>query len=615
MSGEDVIVSIGVDTSGADVGLGKSAADFDAWARDAQKALDSTAKAAAKAAVETERATVRASAAAKKAADGLKKQFAALDRDHITLGAPIDLAAEKMERLRAESEKLEKVASLLGPQIGGLVQVMSKLGKTAGSDIGGATAAIAGFGAAAGVLIGYIGVIIDGVSNVEELTGALTEQQRIALAPQIAALREAKVSQDAFTNSMQQAEIVAAASGSGAYQDLIDTTTGFTNAATEASASTKMWSDTIEDWRNNPAPGMAGALSGLLVMVHDYAQGIRDARAETAKLADQTMLPFGPYAEGKSPSDPGSAIPPFLSPAAGTYADVQKFTQGQGKRSASGGSRGGGGADPLAGFTLDGSGAAFTYGSAADALAATGFVSSNMAQDAIDARKEYGVWIQNQIDLTNELTKATNILTDAEVESAEAQIKANAEAADAMKDRNRSITSTTLALVSDGVGALSQLFTNLAEAHGSSARKIWEAQHAAAVAQGALQIPLAFLQGLASGGPIAPALGAAYAALATVQEMAIIATPPPQTRHIGGIAPDETNEGAYRGLVGEFRAVFSRAAVDRLGGPSGVQQVAQTGTMRSDGGGDTYFVLDGQRLRARRFAKPTRGFGRVWRSM
>jgi len=183
MSGEDVIVSIGIDASAANEGLARSSVKFSGWSRD------------------TERAIAKAEAAGKK----LDKSIAALDK-------PIDHAAASTAKLRAESEKLEKVASLLGPRMGGLVSVMSKFGKTAGSDIGGATLALAGLAAGAGAALYALGsfgsMVLDTIDNVDDLAASLDVVTQKRLKDQIKSLKDTSAALDGAVDSWTELKIV-----------------------------------------------------------------------------------------------------------------------------------------------------------------------------------------------------------------------------------------------------------------------------------------------------------------------------------------------------------------------------------------------------------------------
>ena len=168
MAGEDIIPSLGLDTSSFDAGLAAANAKAGKFSGDV--------------------------AASVGRADGAVVK---LGKSSKALAQPIKAAADSTAHLRAESEKLEKAASLLGPQVGGVVSMMSKLGKTAGSDIGGATLAIvgltAGLGAGLYVMSSYAAMVADTVENVDDLAASLDVVTRERLAEQIASLQKSKV--------------------------------------------------------------------------------------------------------------------------------------------------------------------------------------------------------------------------------------------------------------------------------------------------------------------------------------------------------------------------------------------------------------------------------------
>lgn len=207
MAGEDVIVTIGVDASAANAALTSSSAKFSGWSKETTAALAKADKAVAK----------------------LEKSVAALDD-------PAAQAAASQAKLRAESEKLEKVASLLGPNMGGLVSQMSKLGKVAGSEVGGATLAIAGLAAGVGAalyaLTQFGAGVLDTIESIDDLAASLDDVTRKRLAPQIASLRESKAALDDAAVSWAELKIVVADAVDGPLAD----------AVTVASAVVEGWS-------------------------------------------------------------------------------------------------------------------------------------------------------------------------------------------------------------------------------------------------------------------------------------------------------------------------------------------------------------------------------------
>lgn len=196
MAGEDVIVSVGLDSAPADAGLMRSSANFTKWSKETNTAL-----------AKAEGAVVK-----------MEKSVAKLDK-------PIDQAAVSAAKLRAESEKLEKISSLLGPRLGGVVQIVSKLGKAAGSDVGGATLAIAGLAAGAGAALYALGsfgsMVVDTIVNVDDLADSLDTVTRERLAAQIKSLRDSRDALDEFGESWTEMKIAVAGAVDGPLADLV----------------------------------------------------------------------------------------------------------------------------------------------------------------------------------------------------------------------------------------------------------------------------------------------------------------------------------------------------------------------------------------------------------
>ena len=196
MAGEDVLVTIGVDASAANTALASSRAKFGEWSKGTSQDLTRVETAAAK----TTKAVTK-------------------------VAAPIDHAAASAAKLRAESENLEKVASLLGPNIGNLVSQMSKLGKVSGSGIGGATLAIAGLAAGLGAglyaMSAYASMVADTVENVDDLAASLDVVTRDRLASQITSLRNSKTALDDAAGSWTELKIVLADVADGPLADMV----------------------------------------------------------------------------------------------------------------------------------------------------------------------------------------------------------------------------------------------------------------------------------------------------------------------------------------------------------------------------------------------------------
>ena len=191
MAGEDEIITIGLNTSNYDAGVDRAQAKMAKLRGEVGKA------------------------------DGAK--LTGLTSQVKSLATAEDAAAAKAAHLRAESEKLEKVASLLGPQLGGVVQMMSKLGKTAGSDIGGATFAIAGLavglGAGLFALKSFAGGVLDTIVNVDDLADSLDVVTRNRLKDQIDSLHKSKAALDDAADGWTELKIVVSAAVDGPLSD------------------------------------------------------------------------------------------------------------------------------------------------------------------------------------------------------------------------------------------------------------------------------------------------------------------------------------------------------------------------------------------------------------
>lgn len=118
------------------------------------------------------------------------------------------------------------------------------------------------------------------------------------------------------------------------------------------------------------------------------------------------------------------------------------------------------------------------------------------------------------------------------------------------------------------------------QAQKDAALAAWIANKVVAVAQAAINIPLAISGALTTPGPVGIALAVVAGIAAGAALVAVIAQPPP-TFHDGGILSDEMD---IRALSGEV--MLSNPDVRALGGPSGVEQAIAGG-----GGGQNVTIV------------------------
>lgn len=480
---DDVIVSIGASTAGFDAGIAHT-----------QRAV---AELTDKTVTETRKAT--------RAMDGLGKATA-------NVAQPAAKAVDKMALLRAESEKLEKAASLLGPRLGGVVSTLSKLGKAGGADIGGATAAIIGLGAAFGATsaaaLGFGSIVVNTIGNIDDMADSLDDLTRASLAENIASVQEARDSVDRLGQSWTGLEIVLTDSVDGPLSD----TAIVVSAILEGWTKIANLSVDADSWWMRLIPG--GKDLSDLHRLAELIDGVTDARQRAYDLAkqQQATMQTGTDALGLTFDFAASATQPAAKPATTTR----------------------------------------TRNTSSNRPAAT------TPQEAILSSMELpGITIpKSQIDLR---AAGLDALAKLDAEYAAKKADADKKAADeaiAQIEREQAARRNAVVQGIQLAGQLAASVANFAEAKaqaevdgaqkGSLAyyyavQDQFNTHQAAALGMAAINIALGFTQELATKGVIGVGTGAVLAAAGAIEVATILAQKPPQALHVGGpmTAPDE----------------------------------------------------------------------------
>ena len=555
----DELIYLGLDTEGVEEGAIR-----------ARRAIKSVRDEAAKAPV-----TIKMTGDSKELVEATRRVDAAMARLDASLKTMDDnSAAYRREQtlLRSEMTSFTAVIRLLSPRVGELSEKMTgALRATQANSF--AMGAIVGTTAAAGAALYKFGqFVVSTIDDVDNLSRSLTTADRERLAPLIETMQSANAATVALDGELAALQIRIAGGFADEVSDLRWAMVGLVDAMNDYDGEGGWIAQDIHEINRAILAGMTFGVSEALADLVERLRAYGRAVKETRDVGSWEDIVFDP-----------SNMP------TGDYFSAPKDEPKDRPR------------DILAGFTG-------TVTATGDAAIAANFVEEAMSEASKAARAELLAWIkfkQGREDADTEAWRARLAEEDA---AYEASMKARAEALDALHQREREAARFTLQAVSDYVGAMGGLFAQLAEQGGESAMEVWRIQHASAVAQAWLAVPLAFLQGLSTGGLAGVAIGGVYAGLAAVEAIAVTAAEPPKFHTGGVLAPDEVAMGGYVGQRGEVQAVFSRSAVDRMGGDAALADAAQGRNM--GGGGDTYFLLDGQRLRARQFSRPSRGFGR-----
>ena len=571
MAGEDIIPSLGLDTSGFDAGLAAANAKAGKFSGDV--------------------------AASVGRADGAVVK---LGKSTKTLAQPIKAAADSTARLRSESEKLEKVASLLGPKVGGVVSMMSKLGKTAGSDIGGATFAIVGLGAGAGAAVAALtafgSMVANTITNIDEMAASLTDLNRRALGEQIAAVKDAKNATDDLGRALNGLQIVIAAQAAPAVSDfsvlLADVTDHISGADDAVGTESSGFLGALVDaatWLLSAEADMLthGAFTSIQEgwkiaadLVHEYANASREA----ASVPQGT----GPLMPGK----PITAADLTFDFAGSASAPIAQ--RGASNRAPSG-------PDAPMSFNadeVDFSGASFAGYAESQAFA-------DAAAGYADDTKAYGVYIGNKI-------KQSDKLRDAEI--------ANEEAVRAARQQSTADAIDMAGAMANVLGSLATGLTDLqventeegTAAHRKALQNQFIAQKAAALASIAINTAVGFTQDLAKGGVVGIILGAATLLAGGVQAGLVLGTQAPKL-HTGGLAPDERY-----GMPQPITRNNERTAVLTQEGQRHLNELDRINAGAMGGGQILQVVVrddSGRRMSGRQFARPDPGVGFATRAV
>lgn len=151
MSGEDVVTTLGVDLAPMIGGLG--------IARDELGRFQ-------KMAVDTGTRGAQAMKAAQAGLGGLSSTARTLRPAMADVGTATTKTAKSLQEMQKESAQLMRVSALLGPQLGGLVQIAGKLRGTQASGISGATLAVGGFATALAAVVAIGGSAVSVYADV-----------------------------------------------------------------------------------------------------------------------------------------------------------------------------------------------------------------------------------------------------------------------------------------------------------------------------------------------------------------------------------------------------------------------------------------------------------------
>lgn len=517
--------------------------------------------------------------------------------DDLDLSEPLAATTKGAVNVRREIDAVKNVLRLVNPQFSQMGEYAGGAAKALGEGSG-LTLAAAGAGAAlvvaATATYKFGSAIVSTIDNVDTLKAALSDAQRRSLAPTIASMEDAARAGHDLDASFAETQIRLASGFTRDVEDFREALSGVVDVANQLDASTDGgFSSAIEQGLVGELPY---TLQALIPLVHAYGEEVAAAKRKADNATTFPATANGPYQQGYAPGD----VPPFLRPQTDTRNEVQRFYDEQVKALQAAKADKAKFDSVMAGFTGEW----------------TMINGTPVGQAGVDS-------VMDELDAQDQLAKAIHDTTQARIADQAAALNAAeqrkewAEQEKAFYDdihaktvqASREEAQGALQIASQFTSAIGDLYSNIAAASGESALDQWRVQHAAAIAQGAINIPLAFMEGLTQGGYVTAGI---YAGLAAVQEAAIIATPPPKIHHYGGVlAPDEVAAGGYIGLAGEVQAVVSRKAVEAMGGASGVSAWAQGSASAPDG--TTYVLVDsdGMRRKLRRFAAPSTMSGRA----
>lgn len=456
-----------------------------------------------------------------------------------------DKGAKGAQGFTLSAEKMGQGLSLVSPRLGELTAKIGGLGAAGGPLVAAAAGATA-FGAAwAGVVVS----MVDAVRNIDDLTEALTEQQRVALDPYIENVEALRDLFDSIGGSLTESQI--------------RILSGFANGVREIAVAVSVLTDAfnrlddasrggLSDWIGRMLAGQ----SPLLAYVAAYGSEVTPGEAATVRPGT------GPLVD--EPTAPGT-----------TFNMEEDARRRAAERARSAGRN-----------------------TASNRPAESGWRESFGEFDASLANLKTG--IEAQLDDLS--VRAVDVWIGPDVQAAlqhrdELSEQYHLNEMERIAERraaDQEALSTSLALASNTIGAMGDLWGTLAGAAGASAREVWGIQKAAAVAQAALAIPLAALEGLKSGGPAAPALAAVYGALAAIQFATVAATPPPKFHSGGMLSPDEQTITVR---TNERLAVLTAQGADQVARMNAGREAQQPAA-------EYYFIDRYGMRRAERFARP-----------
>lgn len=527
--------------------------------------------------------------ASKAAASSLGGVSAAADRVDRSAKA----AASSLSLVKRDVEAASRVLKLANPAFGELGErfngVISAMSSGAGrfAVIGGAVAAVtAGF-------VALTSAVIDTAANIDDLEKRITATNRLALAPQIAALRETRDAMAGLSAETTALQIVMSAEFAPALTEISDALAGVTVVATQAATAVGTGEgrgvlDAMKAVVAAYSP-TAGALLTVGDAFSEVGKAAREAGVEVsdyyAKLAGKTTASGVPLALSAFGADPTEGIPEALR--ANAEAPVTAATRAARPRAAGG----------------------VTPDEAAAAMGGTVMV--DQLTDPILAANEV---------LRNEQADHERRMADIQAEGFATRARLQREAYDAQIEAARNAREAEQAAMiqtlGDFQGASSALFAGFAAVLDATAGKTrdaqlrnFEEQKAIAVAQAAVSAALAGVQAIASSGgqPIVAAINLAAIIALAASQIAVIASSRPSFHRGGVLAPDEEQLGPAVVRRNERVAVLTQQGFEAVGGDRGLRDL-NAGERRTSEP-TMFFVLEDGLRRVRRLARPVPGYG------
>lgn len=555
---DDLVTVVSLDTRKLTAGVKDARAEL----AKADAALDKVDDAAKDAAKSLDKMGNEASATGAKAAAATSKAATSFDR----LKLAIDNAARA-------NELIGKVGMLAG---GGAVLALLA---------GAVRSAVEPFRA-------MVEATRDAATRLDELTAGMTDARSVALAPYVESLRDLNAEMERTARVGAETRIVLTSLASDAVTELDRATRG-------ASAAVR---DLALAYNESPfaraaAGGVREALFASLptgvqaflavanagvTAVQMYGDAAGDASGEVSGLADQAeRLARALEAGARVPIVPQGPLQPGT--AFGTGGGVY--------RTGGGGARGGA---PRPDFAGD------IYAAQQAGLEESIAAQVDAENAALKARAE--IRAQELAEYAEYAAERKRL----DEEAAAASVAAAQQAA----AQQQALTGQVLQLAQASTGAIFGAIQAQQQATADGSVESFRQQQTTAIAQTAIAGLLAVAQGFAQLGPIGGA-AAAVGLVGTIAGLAssIQAVRPPAVQHDGGLQPSEMM-ATTRVLSGEMQATYSRRAVDAMGGPGAVADVARTGRVRGQGETRYYFIDRSQIYGAREVAAPALLTGR-----